>query len=74
MLSETQSSEAKSFKERVIDTSVDDIAHWCGMSTSECAQIIEHFANQRKIELESDKIIVKNINDFERFVNSRRQQ
>ena len=74
MLSETQASELTSLEERIIDTSVEDIAHWCGMSTSECSQIIEHFANQRKIELETDRIVVKNINDFRRFVNSRRKQ
>lgn len=74
MLSETQASDNTTLDERVIETSVDDIAHWCGISTGECAQIIEHFANQRKIEMENDHIIVKNINDFRRFVNSRRKK
>ena len=74
MLSETQASDTTSPTERVIETSVDDIAHWCGISTQECGQIVEHFVNQRKIEMDSKHIIVKNINDFRRFVNSRRKQ
>jgi CRP-like cAMP-binding protein len=74
MLSETQASDNTTLDERVIETSVDDIAHWCVISTGECALIIEHFANQRKIEMENDHIIVKNINDFRRFVNSRRKK
>ncbi len=59
MLSETQASDTTSATERVIETSVDDIAHWCGISPQECGQIIEHFANQRKIEMDSKHIIVK---------------
>ncbi len=74
MLSETQASDSTSPTERIIETSVDDIAHWCGMTPQECGQIVEHFVNQRKIEMDSNHIIVKNINDFRRFVNSRRKQ
>jgi CRP/FNR family cyclic AMP-dependent transcriptional regulator len=29
---------------------------------------------QRRIELHPDRIVVKNLNDFARFVNSRRKQ
>jgi len=36
--------------------------------------VINHFAAQRRLELYPDRIVVKNINDFVRFVNSRRKQ
>ncbi|MCF7927705.1 MAG: Crp/Fnr family transcriptional regulator [Spirochaetales bacterium] len=60
--------------EREFKTSIEDIAHWAGMSPGACREIIHHFASQRRVELQKDKIIVKNIHDFERFVGSRREQ
>lgn len=74
MLSETQSAESRSMNEIVLNTSVDDVAHWCGLSTAECKQVIAHFVSQRKIEMNNDKLLIKNINDFQRFVNSRRKK
>lgn len=73
MLSETQPAQDPESDERSFNASVDDIAHWAGMSTEKCKQVLNHFANQRRIEMMQDKIIVKNINDFSRFVNSRRK-
>jgi hypothetical protein len=73
MLSETQPAQDEETDERSFNASVDDIAHWAGMSTEKCKQVLNHFANQRRIEMMQDKIVVKNINDFSRFVNSRRK-
>ena len=72
MLNETQPSHTEDEDERVFQTSVDDIGHWVGMSPDECRQILNHFATQRRIEIFPDRIVVRNINDFQRFVNSRR--
>ncbi len=55
-------------------TTVDDIAHWAGMSPAKCREVMNHFVSQRRVEIYPDKIVVKNINDFARFVNSRRKQ
>ncbi len=74
MLSETQSAESKSMNEIVLNTNVDDIAHWCGLSPAECKQVINHFVSQRKIEIQNEKLVIKNINDFQRFVNSKRKK
>ena len=73
MLSETQPTEDQSEDERVFKTSVDDIAHWAGMSTEQCKQILNHFASQRRVEIHNNKIVVKNIKEFVRFVNSKRK-
>ncbi|ADK80864.1 Crp/Fnr family transcriptional regulator [Sediminispirochaeta smaragdinae] len=73
MLSETQPVDDPDVNERIFKTTVDDIAHWAGMSPDKCKQILQHFANQRRIELYEDRIVVKNINDFGRFVQSRRR-
>ncbi len=73
MLSETQPTGDPREDERVFNTSVDDIAHWAGMSTEQCKQILNHFASQRRIEIHNNKIVVKNVNEFVRFVNSKRK-
>jgi len=73
MLSETQPQQDPSENERTFKASIDDIAHWAGMSPDKCNEIMNHFASQRRIEIQKDKIIVKNINDFARFVNSKRK-
>jgi len=58
--------------ERIIKTTVDDIAHWAGMSVDKARGVVNHFVSQRRVEILPEKIIVKNINDFSRFVNSKR--
>ncbi|MCL1812961.1 MAG: Crp/Fnr family transcriptional regulator [Treponema sp.] len=74
MLDETSTSIDKSTERREFNTTVDDIAHWAGMSVNQARDIISHFVTQRRMELFNDKIAVKNINDFSRFVASRRKK
>jgi hypothetical protein len=59
---------------REFKVTMDDVAQWAGMSSAEAQTLIGHFANQRRLELYPDRIVVKNINDFIRFVNSRRKK
>lgn len=74
MLSEAQQGDFPDEDQRVFKTTVDDIAHWAGMSPKDCRKILDHFAGQRRVEIYQDKIIVKNINEFDRFVKSRRRK
>ena len=74
MLDETQADIDKTGDRREFKTSVDDVAHWAGMSTNEARDIIGHFVTQRRVEIFPNRIIVKNINDFSRFVSSRRNK
>jgi len=77
MLSETGTAVAGGDQEgerREFKISADDVAHWAGMSSQEVQTILGHFANQRRLELFQDKIVVRNISDFIRFVNSRRKK
>jgi hypothetical protein len=74
MLEETQPNIDKSTEKREFKTTVDNVAHWAGMSVSEAREILGHFVTQRRVEMFPDRIIVKNINDFSRFVNSRRKK
>ena len=72
MLDETQPDIDKSSDSREFKTSVEDVSHWAGMNFNETRDTLSHFVNQRRVEIFPDRIVVKNINDFSRFVSSRR--
>jgi len=74
MLDESQADIDKSTESREFKTTADDVAHWAGMTVSEARDVINHFVTQRRMEMFQDRIVVKNINDFSRFVNSRRKK
>jgi CRP-like cAMP-binding protein len=72
MLDETMPDIDKTTERRDFKTTVEGVAHWAGMSVSEVREVLGHFVNQRRVEIFPDHITVKNINDFARYVNSRR--
>ena len=74
MLDESQIDIDKSTERREFMTTIDGVAHWAGMAVNETKVILGHFVNQNRLEILSNKIIVKNINDFARFVSSRRKK
>lgn len=79
MLGETQGATNQGAAEldgdkREFKVTVEDVAHWAGMNIAEAQTILGHFSNQRRVELYQDRIVVKNINDFTRFVNSKRKK
>jgi CRP/FNR family transcriptional regulator, cyclic AMP receptor protein len=57
--------------ERVLEATINDIAHWAGIATDECARIVNRFQDTRKIELTQTTITIKNINEMKRFVSSK---
>lgn len=73
MLAENQSIDTSAVDSIDFKTTVDDMAHWAGIPTAQTREALNHFVAQRRIELHPDRIVVKNINDFARFVNSRRK-
>ncbi|NOY09181.1 MAG: Crp/Fnr family transcriptional regulator [Spirochaetes bacterium] len=73
MLAEKTSSDMEGIDKREFATTIDDIAHWAGMSPAKCREVLNHFLVQRRVEIYPDKIVVKNINDFARFVSSKRK-
>jgi CRP-like cAMP-binding protein len=74
MLDETWTNIDRSSERREFKTTIDDIAHWAGMSVAQAREVMGHFVTQRRMEIYPEKIAVKNINDFSRFVNSRRKK
>ena len=75
MLAEAQvrSEEGADGRNVQIQSTVDDIAHWAGMPTDKCRNVINHFVSQRRLEVFPDKIVIRNLNDFARFVASKRR-
>jgi hypothetical protein len=53
---------------------VADIAHWAAMNVNEARKIITRFVAQGRLELTKDRIVVKNITEFSRFVAAKRKQ
>jgi CRP-like cAMP-binding protein len=78
MLAETQAGGSggndQDGEKREFKVSQDDVAHWAGMSSAEVQTVLGHFANQRRLEIFQDRIVVRNISDFQRFVNSKRKK
>lgn len=78
MLAETgaavQANSEQEGEKREFKVTVEDVAHWAGMSGQEVQTILGHFANQRRVELFPDRIVVRNISDFQRFVSTRRKK
>lgn len=59
---------------RTFANSVEDIAHWAGLSVPKVSEVLKQFVNQRRVEIQQGKIVVKNIMDFNRLVKSKRQE
>jgi CRP-like cAMP-binding protein len=74
MLDETGANIDKSTERREFNTTADDVAHWAGMSVNQAKDILNHFVGQHRMEVYNNKVIVKNINDFSRFVASKRKK
>ncbi|AHC14813.1 Crp/Fnr family transcriptional regulator [Salinispira pacifica] len=73
MLSEQLPPDQAERNQQVFEVSVDDVAHWAGLSIEKTSDIINQLITQRRIEVSTGKIIVKNIHDLRRFVQSRRK-
>ena len=52
----------------------EDVAHWAGLPVDIVQDELNKYVDQRKIEIYEDRIIVKNIIELERFVNSKRRK
>jgi CRP-like cAMP-binding protein len=74
MLDETQTNIDKTTDIREFKTTIEDIAHWAGISITQTKEALSHFVTHNRLELFPDRVVVKNINEFTRYVNARRNQ
>jgi CRP/FNR family transcriptional regulator, cyclic AMP receptor protein len=74
MLDETNTDIDKTTDKREFQTTAEDIAHWAGLNVNQTRDILSRFVAQRRLEMFPDRMVIKNINDFNRYVNARRKQ
>jgi CRP-like cAMP-binding protein len=74
MLNETQTNLDRSGDAREFNITIDDIAHWAGMSSTQTREVMNRFLAQQRVAIYPDRIEVKNINAFARFVDARRRK
>ena len=72
MLDETQKDLDRSTQIRSFMITPEEVARWAGLSAEATGDALRKFADQGRLEVCSDRIIVKNIVDLARFVTSRR--
>ncbi|HOJ65012.1 MAG TPA: Crp/Fnr family transcriptional regulator [Spirochaetota bacterium] len=73
MLAENKNINLSETKQISFDITPEQVANWCGIDKMAATQILNHFAKQNRIVLKQNEIIVTNINDFYRLVNSKRK-
>jgi CRP-like cAMP-binding protein len=73
MLAENRGIDIYNSMDIKFEITTEDVANWCGMDKSKCAQILSHFQKQNRIVVSQNYITVTNINDFYRMVNSKRK-
>jgi CRP-like cAMP-binding protein len=74
MLDETQANIDKTGNRREFQTTVEDIAHWAGIDIAETRETLHHFVAQNRLEITTTHMVVKNISEFTRLVNARRNR
>ncbi|MGL4370912.1 MAG: Crp/Fnr family transcriptional regulator [Spirochaetota bacterium] len=57
-----------------LKTNAQEISNWAGINMDDANKSLTHLANLGKIELFHDRVVVKNIRDFQRTVSTRRKQ
>ena len=74
MLDETGTNVEKNGDKREFQTTTEDIAHWAGLNINQTKEALARFVAQRRMEIFSKNIVIKNINDFIRYVSARRRR
>jgi CRP-like cAMP-binding protein len=74
MLDETMPDINRKTDAREFQTTIEDIAHWAGVSIEQTRDILHTLVVQNRREVYATRMVVKNINDLNRIVNSRRKQ
>ncbi len=73
MLAENKNVDISANSEIAFETNPEEIANWCGMDKLKCSQILAHLQKQNRIITQQNTMVVTNINDFYRVVNSKRR-
>ena len=74
ILNESMTDVEKSFDRREFQITTEEVARWAGISVTQARDALSNFTLQKRLEIKPGKMVVKNINDFIRFVKSKRNQ
>ena len=74
MLDETQPDIDRTTQQRTFMTTTEEVARWSGLTIDVASDSLRKFADQGKIDMYNDRIVVRNIVDLARFVNTRRSR
>lgn len=61
-------------KEVTIKATSDDVANWCGQPSSEVQKVLQQFKKNGRVEIFADRIIIHNIQEFQRIVAQKRKE
>jgi CRP-like cAMP-binding protein len=73
MLDEIRVNPVNSSDSREFHITPEEVARWAGISAAQGRDILNHYASQYRLKILPDRIVVKNIKDFARYVNSKRK-
>jgi CRP/FNR family cyclic AMP-dependent transcriptional regulator len=73
MLAENQNISPKSSDHVTFSTNIEEIANWCGEKVNRVKDVLIRFADQGKIQIYEDRIIVKDLYEMFRIVQSKRK-
>jgi len=74
MLAENQGISPKTTEPVTFNSTVEEIAHWCGEKENKVKEVLRNFANAGKIQIFEDRIIVKNLYEMYRVVKNKRKK
>lgn len=73
MLYEKEHGNDTSKQEIVLKVTADDIASWCALPIAEVHNVFSQFKKNHKIEVYTDRVVLKNIVDIQRIVSQKRK-
>jgi len=73
MLAENQGISPKTTQPVTFNSTIEEIASWCGEKVNKVKDVMVNYANLGKIQIYEDRIIVKNLYEMYRHVRSKRK-
>ncbi len=61
-------------KEVTLKVTVDDVGHWCGQPVGEVQKVLAQLKKTGKIDIYADRVVVHNIQEFQRIVAQKRKE
>lgn len=73
MLAENQNISPKTTHPTTFNSTIEEIANWCGQKANKVKNVLVNFSNSGKVQLYEDRIIVKNLYEMFRLVRAKRK-